>query len=264
MLEPGPIGGGRPQPRTRRRVSSNVLAFPRQDRRPGGGFTLVELLVVISIIGVLLSITLPALRSVREASRRTVCLSNLRSLGMATQVMLAENKNVLPRADSFHQSGQAAGEDPASMLTVFGGALSSLEVFLCPSDMDLQVIEPGPEGAIGRHSSYQYWAGSMMDMWEMAGSPTDPRDELTVTNWYREHMDAPVFLDPITPVEPTAPDEPATPVRHGGGPRVESRLGSTSGPVHGSNACAFAEGRADWLRAHPYDMLADMIGLGGP
>jgi len=224
----------------------------------------VELLVVISIIAVLMSITLPALRSVREASRRTVCLSNLRSLGVATQVLLSENNAVLLRADSFHQSGQQAGDDPASMLTVFGGALSSLEVFLCPSDIDLESFENGVTDAIGRHSSYQYWAGTMMDMWELAGSPTDPRDELTVTNWYREHMDAPVFLDPVTPVEATSSSEPAPPARHGGGPRVESRLGSTSGPVHGSNACAFAEGRADWLKQHPYDMLANLIGLDAP
>src|SRR5688500_13783655 len=45
-------------------------------------FTLVELLVVISIIGVLVALLMPAVKAARESSRRTDCANNLRQFGI--------------------------------------------------------------------------------------------------------------------------------------------------------------------------------------
>lgn len=61
------------------------------------GFTLIEILVVISIIALLLSIMMPALGAAKERARATVCLSNLRQIGLSALLYAEDHKDFVPR-----------------------------------------------------------------------------------------------------------------------------------------------------------------------
>lgn len=71
-----------------------MLSQVRQRRRRA--FTLIELLVVIAIIAILASMLLPALGKAKSQAQRSVCLSNLHQIGIATALYLDDNHNRMP------------------------------------------------------------------------------------------------------------------------------------------------------------------------
>jgi len=62
--------------------------MPSTKRRTG--FTLIELLVVIAIIAVLAAILFPVFAKAREKARQITCLSNMKELGLASQMYLQD------------------------------------------------------------------------------------------------------------------------------------------------------------------------------
>jgi prepilin-type N-terminal cleavage/methylation domain-containing protein/prepilin-type processing-associated H-X9-DG protein len=90
------------------------------------GFTLLELLIVIAIIGILAAILLPALARMRETARRASCLMNLSQLGTALALYAQESNGELP------WSGGAGNADCLARLAEDCSGLR--RSFACPSD----------------------------------------------------------------------------------------------------------------------------------
>jgi len=59
------------------------------------GFTLIEILVVITIIGVLVSLGIPTLANALRSAKQAGCMSNLRNVALATQLFATENEMLL-------------------------------------------------------------------------------------------------------------------------------------------------------------------------
>lgn len=93
------------------------------------GFTLVEMLIVLAIVGILAAILLPVFASVRDASRRTVCASNLRQIGLAMEAYAQDNNRRYP-VNSINQS--PSGQDCGWMFRLEPYVKAS-KVFECPS-----------------------------------------------------------------------------------------------------------------------------------
>ncbi len=91
----------------------NNHAFCRRADSAAHGFTLVELLVVISVIGLLIAMLLPAVQAARHAARRSVCLNNRYQIGIGLQGYHEANGHfpvggIEPRRFPDHEGRQIA------------------------------------------------------------------------------------------------------------------------------------------------------------
>jgi prepilin-type N-terminal cleavage/methylation domain-containing protein/prepilin-type processing-associated H-X9-DG protein len=106
-------------------------------------FTLIEILVVISIIGVLLAIMLPGLRAARERARSIVCTGNLRNLGFAIQIYTGDNNGWLPPAEPRDKDDAASPDN-----WYFNPDLMACMNVAAQRDANGLIVGPEAEGTI--------------------------------------------------------------------------------------------------------------------
>ncbi|NLF07575.1 MAG: DUF1559 domain-containing protein [Pirellulaceae bacterium] len=114
------------------------------------GFTLVELLVVITIIGILIALLLPAVQAAREAARQVQCKNHLKQLALAA-LGHEENRGYYPTGgwgnwwvgdpDRGNTLGQAHRQ-PGSWIFSCLPYLEQEAVYMLPSDSNPDVITP--------------------------------------------------------------------------------------------------------------------------
>lgn len=102
------------------------------------GFTLLELLVVTSILSLLLAIALPSYRRAQEDARRSVCLSNIKHVGIGLFTYAAENNDKAPPVmDRMGRTAPRVLLSRSGRLVNLGHLveryLDQPEVFFCPS-----------------------------------------------------------------------------------------------------------------------------------
>ncbi len=141
------------------------------------GFTVVELLAVISIIALLTAILQPAIVSAKRAAIRESCQSNMRSIGAAIHLYVADYDDRYPSAvdmgpkenpEQIPIPHPPIGEIPfiTDVLLPFAGG--SKQIFKCPSDVNPYSFLSEGIGPYGtwptffdfNHSSYGFWARS--------------------------------------------------------------------------------------------------------
>jgi prepilin-type N-terminal cleavage/methylation domain-containing protein len=134
-----------------------------------GGFTLVELLVVIAVIAILAALFLPLLSAAKARARRTGCMNNLRQIGLDVLTYAGDSEDSAPKTGWTTNSISRYLDGQTAFKKLLENQSNS-SLFRCPADTfyyDLRknvvkVFVPKPlyEQSISEYSSYGFNGGS--------------------------------------------------------------------------------------------------------
>ena len=141
------------------------------------GFTITELLVSLAIIGLLMSLALPAVQSARASARRTECRNHLKQIGVAIHVVQDSNQQFSSNSEVIYHLGMGIpGYNPGTDSKDYERGL----VFRCPADpnsttTDNQVSYRASTGAVlgAGNGYYEVYKPERRGQYRLAGEFID-------------------------------------------------------------------------------------------